>query len=329
VDVVRLGVLGAGNFATAVLLPALSKLPHLEKVSIASASGMSAQHAAQRFGFARTMSAENQVLQDEQVNTLAILTRHHLHARQVVAALQAGKHVFCEKPLALSEAELLEIEKALAETGQDGSAPMLMVGFNRRFAPFAQQMQTFLAGRAEPLFAHYRVNAGYIPLSHWVHDPHQGGGRLIGEGCHFIDFLTFLVGTPPLSVSAVGLPDDGRYREDNFNLAFTFPDGSIGTLSYLANGDKAFAKERVEVFCAGRVAVLDDYRSLELVQQGNRKVQHARLRQDKGHRAEWQAFSTALLAGGPPPIPYAHLFGVTRASFAAVQALRTGKTIQI
>ncbi len=329
VDVVRLGVLGAGNFATAVLLPALSDLPHLQKVNIASASGMSAQHAAKRFGFARTSSDENEVLNDEQVNTLAILTRHHLHARQVVAALQAGKHVFCEKPLALNETELQEIEQALTQSADQGVAPMLMVGFNRRFAPFAQRMQAFLSGRAEPLFAHYRVNAGYIPLSHWVHDPVQGGGRLIGEGCHFIDYLTFLVGSPPLAVSAVGLPDSGRYREDNLSLTFTFPDGSIGTLSYLANGDKAFAKERVEVFCAGRVAVLEDFRSLELVQQGRRQVQHARLRQDKGHQAEWQAFSSALRAGGPPPIPYEHLFGVTRASFAAVQALRSGQTVQI
>lgn len=329
VDSLRLGVLGAGNFATAVLLPALSDLPHLEKVSIASASGMSAQHAAKRFGFARGTSDENEVLHDKQVNTLAILTRHHLHARQVMAALRAGKHVFCEKPLALNAAELQEIEQVLLETAEEGTAPLLMVGFNRRFAPFAQQMQAFLSGRAEPLSAHYRVNAGYIPLSHWVHDPVQGGGRLIGEGCHFIDFLTFLVGSPPLSVSAVGLPDGGRYREDNLSLTFTFSDGSLGTLSYLANGDKSFSKERVEVFCAGRVAVLDDYRSLELVQQGSRRVQRARLRQDKGHAAEWQAFSAALLAGGPPPIPYEHLFGVTRASFAAVQALRSGKTIKI
>jgi predicted dehydrogenase/threonine dehydrogenase-like Zn-dependent dehydrogenase len=341
VDTVRLGVLGAGNFATAVLLPALSNLPRLEKVCIASASGMSAQHAASRFGFARSSSAEDEVIHDEGINTLAILTRHHLHARQVIAALRAGKNVFCEKPLALNETELQEIEQALAESAQNGPAPMLMVGFNRRFAPFAQRMQSFLSARSEPLAAHYRVNAGYIPLNHWVHDPALGGGRLIGEGCHFIDFLTYLVGLPPVSVSAVGLPDGGRYREDNLSLTFTFPDGSIGSLSYLANGDKAFAKERVEVFCAGSVAVLDDFRSLELVRQGRRQVQHARLRQDKGHRAEWQAFCAALLGsetidevsnvspGARPPIPYEHLFGVTRASFAAVQALRSGQTIHI
>ncbi len=328
-DFVRLGVLGAGNFASAVLLPALKDIDHLERTVIASASGMSAQTAASRFGFARAVSDDAEVLQDERVNTLAILTRHHLHARQVCAGLKAGKHVFCEKPLALNEAELQEIQQTLSAAGETGAAPRLMVGFNRRFAPFVQQMKVFLAAQHEPLVVHYRVNAGYIPLSHWVHDPEQGGGRLIGEGCHFIDVLTFLVGSPPLSVSAYGLPDAGRYREDNFSLTFTFANGSIGTLTYVANGDKAFPKERVEAFCGGRVAVLDDFRSLELVSGGRRKVFHARLRQDKGHHAEWEAFCATILAGGPPPIPYEHLFGVTRASFAAQQALRSGQPVRI
>jgi predicted dehydrogenase len=177
--------------------------------------------------------------------------------------------------------------------------------------------------------AHYRVNAGYIPLEHWAHDPSQGGGRIIGEGCHFVDFLAFLVGAPPLAVSAHGIPDEGRYREDNVVLTFTFPDGSVGTVSYLANGDKSFPKERVEVFCGGRVAVLDDFRLLELLQDGKRQVVQSRLRQDKGHRAAWQAFAAAIQAGGPPPIPYEQLFGVTQATFAAVEALRSGKSLSL
>ncbi|MCU0487933.1 MAG: hypothetical protein MUE67_03160 [Anaerolineales bacterium] len=152
---------------------------------------------------------------------------------------------------------------------------------------------------------------------------------MVGEGCHFIDFLTFLVGAPPIAVSAQGLPDSGRYREENLLLNFHFPDGSLGSLSYLANGDKAFPKERVEVFCAGRVAVLDDYRSLELARDGQRQVQRSRFRQDKGHAAEWQAFAAALLSGDPSPIPFNQLAGVTRASFAALQALRTRQEIAI
>jgi predicted dehydrogenase/threonine dehydrogenase-like Zn-dependent dehydrogenase len=327
-EVVRLGVLGAGNFATAVMLPALQKVEGVELVGIASASGMSAQHAAGKFGFHYATSETERVIQDPQINTIAVLTRHHLHHPQVIAALAAGKHVFCEKPLALNQAELEEIEAAL--TG-DGAAKrsLLMVGFNRRFAPLARRMRTFLEERVEPLAAYYRVNAGYIPLNHWVHDPDQGGGRLLGEGCHFVDFLAFLVGAAPCSVTAHALPDVGRYREDNVVMTFGFSDGSLGTLSYLANGDKTFPKERVEVFCSGRVAVLDDYRSLELVHNGRRQVLRARLKQDKGHQAEWQVFADVLRAGGPPPIPYDQIFGVMRATLAAETALRERITITL
>ncbi|MBN2549226.1 MAG: Gfo/Idh/MocA family oxidoreductase, partial [Anaerolineales bacterium] len=327
VQAVRLGVLGAGNFASAVLLPAMKGIPGIERIAIASASGVSAQHAAQRFGFFSACSNETQVIHDPQVNTVVVLTRHHLHARQVTAALEAGKHVFCEKPLAVQAEELTEIAVELSRPKT--AEPLLMVGFNRRFAPLASRLKEFLSGRGEPLVAYYRVNAGFIPLNHWTHDPQQGGGRIIGEGCHFIDFLTYLVGAHPLQVTAQGLPNGGRYREDNVLLTFTFPDGSVGAVSYLANGDKSFPKERVEVFTSGRVAVLDDYRSLELVQDGRRQVIQSRLRQDKGHRGEWQAFSAAILAGGPPPIPYEQIFGVMQATFAAVEALRSGKTVDI
>jgi len=326
---VALGVLGAGNFATAVMLPALKGIPELELVGIASASGASAQHAAGRYGFRYATGDESQILADPQINTIAILTRHHLHARQALAGLSSGKHVFCEKPLALDEAELDEIQQTLESSSRSGAASMLMVGFNRRFSPLARHLADFLAGRTEPLVAHYRVNAGYLPLNHWTQDLSQGGGRVIGEACHFIDFLAFLCGQPPITVTAHGLPDGGRYREDNVVLTFTFPDGSLGTVSYLANGDKAFPKERVEVFCAGRVAILDDYRALETISNGRRNTYRARLRQDKGHRHEWQAFVQAILSGGPPPIPYEHIFSVTRASFTALQSLRSRQTLLV
>jgi predicted dehydrogenase/threonine dehydrogenase-like Zn-dependent dehydrogenase len=331
---VRVGVLGAGNFATAVMLPAMQKNSDLKMVGIASASGMSAQHAANRFGFAYATGDEQRVLNDEQVEAVAILTRHHLHARQVLQALAAGKHVFCEKPLALTQAELAEIAAALGfpgtEMGESGEGrPLLTVGFNRRFAPLAVKLVNFVARRQEPLAATYRVNAGYIPLAHWTHDPLQGGGRITGEGCHFIDFLTFLVGAAPVSVRAQGLPDGGHYREDNVVITLTYPDGSLGTLSYLANGDKAFPKERVEVLCGGRAAVLDDFRSLELVANGHRQVFQSRLRQDKGHQAEWKAFTAAIQSAGPVPIPYEQIFVVMQATLAAVDALRTGRSIKI
>lgn len=331
---IKLGVLGAGNFATGVLLPALRRISGVELVAIASGSGLSASHAAERFGFRQASADEAQLLKDPAIDTVAVLTRHHQHAAQVLSALAEGKHVFCEKPLALNSADLEEIAVSLSRAPQrEGSPqhapPMLMVGFNRRFAPFARKLRAFLSDRGEPLAAVYRVNAGYIPLSHWVHDPDQGGGRIIGEGCHFVDFLTFLVGSPPISVAANGLPDDGRYQEDNVVLTFTFPDGSVGTLIYLANGDKSFSKERVEVYCAGRIGVLDDFRSLEMIKDGRRQKYQARLRQDKGHRAELKAFVESILRGGSPPIPYDHLIGVTEATFAAVRALRTGENVPI
>jgi predicted dehydrogenase/threonine dehydrogenase-like Zn-dependent dehydrogenase len=328
IDRVRLGVLGAGNFATAVLLPAIKKVPGVELVGVASSSGLNAQHAASRFDFRYATSDEERILDDAEINTVAVLTRHNLHARLVLAALNAGKHVFCEKPLALNLAELAEIESFIAKGAQaqpgDLVPPVLSVGFNRRFAPLSVRLEEFFQGRQEPLVALYRVNAGYLPLSHWLHDPQEGGGRIVGEACHFIDYLTFLVGQAPVSVTAQGLPGLGRYQEDNVVLDFSFRDGSVGSIIYLANGDKSFPKERIEVFCGGRVAVLDDFRSLELVKDGRRQRITARLRQDKGHLGEWQVFASALLAGSPPPIPYEHLFGVTRASLAALQALRTG-----
>jgi predicted dehydrogenase len=328
---VSLGVLGAGNFATAVMLPSVRKIPGIHLESIASAAGLHAAHAGRKFGFRRAVGDESELINDPAINTIAVLTRHHLHARQVIAALQAGKHVFCEKPLALSAAELDEVAGELQsarEKNQD-RAPLLTVGFNRRFAPFAQRMQAFLASRKEPLAAVYRVNAGYIPKKHWVHDPLQGGGRLVGEACHFVDFLTFLVGAPPQRVAAQALPDLGRYQEDNFSLTLTFPDGSLGVVFYLANGDKSFGKERVEVFCGGRIAVLDDFRSLEMVQDGRRQVVQSRLRQDKGHGAIWQAFASAIQTGGQPPIPYQQIFGVHRAVFAALESLRTSQAVEL
>ena len=334
----NLGILGAGNFASAVLLPILKKTPGVELVGVVSASGTSAAHAARRYGFRYATSDEVQLLNDPNINTIAILTRHHLHARQVQQALLAGKHVFCEKPLALAEQELEEIAATVRGRTIEGErsvplsphpSPLLAVGFNRRFAPMGQKLQTFFAGRQEPLAISYRVNAGYIPPSHWVHDPAQGGGRILGEVCHFIDFLTFVVGAPPVSVEGLALPDSGLYRGDNAVLTFTFPDGSLGTVTYLANGDKAFQKERVEVFCAGRVAVLDDFRLLELVSNGKRRIERSALRQDKGHAGEWRAFVAAIAAGGPPPIPYAHLFGVTAATLVSLQALRGGERISI
>ena len=183
--------------------------------------------------------------------------------------------------------------------------------------------------RQEPLFAQYRVNASKLPADHWLNDLEEGGGRIIGEACHFIDFLTFLVGEVPTEVSTKGLPDDGKYSEDNVVMHFKFPDGSIGEVTYLANGDKSYPKEYLEVFSSGRIAVLHDWRKLELVNKGKRKVMRHLMRQDKGHRGAWKAFLSAVQSDKVPPIPYDHLVGVSLASFAALESLRSGETVSI
>ena len=320
---VKLGVIGAGNFANAVLLPAIQKAGDISLVGIVSAGGQHAQYSGKKFGFQYAASSDEDILNDPNINTVAILTRHDSHADLVVKALKAGKHVFVEKPLAVNSNQLSVISKQLLKTENC----YLMTGFNRRFSPLAQTLSAFLSPRNEPLHIHYRVNAGYIPLNHWIQDAVIGGGRVIGEGCHFIDLITFLVGAAPISVSAHALPDNGKYREDNVSMTLTFPDGSIGVVDYLANGDKSFPKERVEVFGGGKIAVLDDFRSLEMVDNGRRKT--VRKAQDKGWVVEWKVFAKSIREGGAPPIPYEQLIGVTKSTFAAVESIRSGKVISI
>ncbi len=321
---VQLGVLGAGLYANATLLPVLKNSRHFDLVGIASAGGLHAQHSGKKFGFQYAASSEDEILNDPNINAVAILTRHDSHAGLVAKALQAGKHVFVEKPLAINEKQLSAVGKNLQKAG----GCLLTVGFNRRFSPFAQTLKTALSALREPKYMRYRVNAGHLPLNHWTQDEKIGGGRIIGEACHFIDLLTYLAGEPPVSVSARALPNLGKYKDDNVSMTFVFPDGSIGAVDYLANGDKSHPKERLEVFCEGTIAILDDFVSLTVVQNGKKKTQSAS--QDKGWKAEMEAFAAAVKNGGEPPIPYAHLFGVTRASFAALDSLRlNGETVAV
>ena len=324
-EILALGVLGAGNYARAMFLPVVKKAGGVAPVGIVSASGGSAQHAARRYGFGFAASDPNSLYEDPAINLVAILTRHHLHTPQILAAFAAAKHVYCEKPLAIHSGQLNQIIKTLQREDQ----PMLMLGFNRRFAPLAQQLKSFIDQRQEPLFANYRINANVLPENHWLIDPEIGGGRIIGEACHFIDFLTFLVGEIPIEVSAEGLPDDGKYHEDNVLIQLKYPDGSIGTVNYLANGDRAYSKEYLEVFSSGRIGVLHDWRKLEMISQGKRKVRQHLLRQNKGHQEAWQAFIEALQGDKTPPIPYEQLISVTQTTFAAVEALRSGEKIAI
>jgi predicted dehydrogenase len=303
----------------------MKNIDGLEFIGVASGSGVSARHVAEKFGFSHCASNESEVLDDSNINTVVIATRHNAHARQVISALQAGKHVFCEKPLCISETELADVVRCRYHN----QSPRLMVGFNRRFSPLALRMKQFFANAGETLSLNYRVNAGYIPASHWTQDPDQGGGRLIGEVCHFVDFVSFVTASTPVSVFAAPLRDDGRYCEDNLHLVLPFENGSVASITYLSNGDKAIAKERVEVFAGGSVAVLDDFHSLELIRDGKRERISSKLRQDKGHRQEWEVFAHSIQQGTPSPIDFQSIVATTLATFKALDSVRTGRPIPI
>jgi predicted dehydrogenase/threonine dehydrogenase-like Zn-dependent dehydrogenase len=313
------GVIGAGNFASRVLLPALSKTSASLK-TVASATGVSATHAAGKFGFEEATSDYRVMLDDSEINTIFIATRHNLHARIVTEALEAGKHVFVEKPLALNREELLGVKKALEQA--DGC--QLMVGFNRRFSPLTAKMKSLLASRAQPLSVVYTVNAGRIPADHWTQDPGVGGGRIIGEGCHFVDLIRHLVDEPIVGVESrmMGDAPGVAVAEDKMTILLEFADGSTGAIHYLANGSRRFPKERVEVFGESRVLVLDNFRRLR--GYGWKGFGQKRLwwGQDKGHDAEIEAFIERVRKGGERLIPWRELEEVTLATFAAVKRAR-------
>ena len=322
-NLLTLGVLGAGSFANAILIPAIKKAGGIELVGIASSGGLHAQHSGKKFGFKYAASSADEIINDAGINTVAILTRHDSHTELAVKALKAGKHVFVEKPLAINSSQLSAISEQLKANSQS----MLTVGFNRRFSPLAGRISTFYKNRNEPMHIHYRVNAGYLPPNHWAHDPAIGGGRIIGEACHFVDFITFLIGASPVSVIAHALPDISKYRQDNVSMIFTFPDGSIGVVDYFANGDKSFPKERIEVFCGGKVAVLDDFVSLQTIEDGKKKEERGV--QDKGWVNEWKVLTKTIREGGPPPIPYEQLIGVAKSLFAVLESIGAKKIIDI
>ena len=268
---ISVGLLGAGGFASSTLIPAMKSAENTALISVCAATGSHAQHAARKFKFHECTTDEAKVLTHQEVNTVVIATRHNLHARQVLASLEAGKHVFCEKPLCLSEDELKAICRTYSEI-RSSKRMTLMVGFNRRFAPMVQRLKAFLMAIHEPLALNYRVNAGYLAPDHWLNDREQGGGRILGEMCHFVDLLAFLADSPIVEVAAKVVGNSPRYSADNVIASMRFANGSEGTITYVANGDRSFAKERIEVFGGGSTAVLDDFRRLDLIRDGRSQI---------------------------------------------------------
>ncbi len=305
-----LGFIGSGNYATGVLIPAFKSTGARLK-TVASGGGVSGLHAGRKFGFEATTTDTPSVLADVEVNAVVITTRHNSHARFVLEALRAGKHVFVEKPLCLTFDELKEIEDFYLELKTENlKIPLLMVGFNRRFAPQVQKIKSLLGSVSGPKAFVITVNAGGIPADHWTHDPDVGGGRIVGEACHFIDLLRFLAGAPIAEWRRMEM--ESR-THDTVTLQLGFTDGSMGTVHYLANGSKAFPKERIEVFAAGRVLQLDNFRRLTgFGWPGFSKMNL--WRQDKGQNACAAAFIAAVRQGGPPPIPVEEIFEISRIS---------------
>ncbi len=328
---VGLGVLGAGAFAQNTLLPALKSMSEVSFIGVCNATGPRSRRAAEQFGFSYCSNSEEELLNDPEIRAVLIATRHHLHASQVLAALDAEKSVFCEKPLCLHEDELASLVQAISKQLGITSdhAPFLMVGFNRRFAPMAVELKKFLSGVREPLSMHYRVNAGYLPADHWVNDPDQGGGRVLGEVCHFVDFLCFLAGVSPAEVHAQSVSNPGQYSMDNMVATLKFENGSLGTITYMANGDKSASKERLEVFGGASVAILEDFRRLELARNGHRQISRSRWTQDKGHKAEMRSFIDALQGKTPPPISFEQIVGSTLTTLRLQNACQIGQSQEV
>ena len=319
-----LGVIGAGGYVPAMLLPHF-KTEGVEFRAITTASGISAHDVGKRFGFAYAVSSAEEVLDDASVSLIVVGTRHDLHAELARKALERNKHVFVEKPLALNDEQLdLVLDAAGSSTGR------LMVGFNRRFSPLAQRAKEFFNDRDTPLSMLYRVNAGRIPKEHWTQNAEEGGGRIVGEVCHFIDLMQFFAGAPPVSVFAESISaKSGKIVDaDSVFITLRFADGSNGAIAYLSEGDKGLAKERLEIFGAGRVFVLDDFRRATLFNDG-REEQVALKAQDKGQQAQVREVCASVLSGGAAPITLDELAATTRATFRVLDSLRERRPYEV
>lgn len=321
------GFIGAGNYASRILIPAF-KAAGAQLHTIVTAGGINGVIHGEKAGFAEASTDVEALLANDEINTVAIVTRHNSHARFVTQALQAGKNVFVEKPLAINHEELAEVEKAYKAAHAAGAKPHLMVGFNRRFSSQVQKMKALLMSVSEPKSFIMTMNAGMIPADHWTQDNEVGGGRIIGEACHFIDLMRFLAGSEIVSIQARGMGDAPgvAITEDKATITLGFADGSFGTIHYLANGAASFPKERVEVFAAGRVLQLDNFRRLQGFGWPGFKKMNL-WKQNKGQTECVRHFLAAIAEGGKTPISVDEVFEVSRVSIEAARLLRSQQDI--
>ncbi|MDJ1484964.1 bi-domain-containing oxidoreductase [Cytophagaceae bacterium YF14B1] len=312
-----IAIAGAGNFTKMTLLPALGKIK-ADIRHIVSASGVSGTHLAQKHAITQSTTRYEDVLSDPAVQSVIITTQHNLHASQTIQALQAGKHVFVEKPLVLTEEELQQV---VAE--KEKSSLSVMVGFNRRFAPLSQKAKKLLGNTSEPVNIVITVNAGFIPANHWTQNMAIGGGRIIGEGCHFIDLVQFFSSSQITEVFASALGTSPSQNTDNTSITLKCHNGSQGVVNYFANGHKSYSKERIEIYSQGRVLILDNFRKLE--GYGFKGFSSASGKQDKGHAVQFEQYIRFLKEGGVQPIDFQEIVNSTQATFAALKSLQRGE----
>ena len=317
----KFGIIGAGNYTSSMVVPCLRKAGAPIR-GIASAGGLNAQILARKAGAELASSDYRELLSDPQVGTVIITTRHNLHAPMVREALESGKNVFVEKPLCLNEEQL---EGILEAAGKAPEGTTLTVGFNRRFSPFAVKMKSILGDAPMNIVA--TMNAGFIPPEVWVHDLETGGGRIIGEACHFIDLCSFLAGSPVAAVCMNALGENPEDNTDNASILLRFENGSNAVINYFANGSKSYPKEKVEVFCQGKVLSLDNWRKLSAF--GVRGFRTVRGRMDKGQARQFALLTERLRKGGEPLIPLGSIVNTTRASFAALRSLKEKRWIEL
>lgn len=315
----RLAVIGAGSFARAYHLPNIRSNPDCELIAIVNSTGAKAREVAQEFGAAYCTTDYREVLADKDVDAVLIATRHHLHAEMAIAASRSGKHVFVEKPLALTLEDCRKVCQEVAAAGV-----LLTVGFNRRFAPLVRELKQLLDGIEAPRMITYRVNAGYLPPDHWTLDASQGGGRILGEGCHFFDLLYYLIGAEPVRIGAAiaGAPDGKSKDPANLSANITFSDGSVGTLIYTAAGHKDLSKERLEIFAGGKAFTLDDFKFLEAY--GLQHGKSSRVQVDKGHAQLLHNFCEAVRGKSPLEITAQDGLRATLCALKALESIRTG-----
>ena len=333
-----IGIIGAGNFTASTILPQLAKTP-AKLQAIASSGGLSATTLARKFSISKATTDYHTILNDKDIDTVLITTRHNNHASLVIESLKANKHVFVEKPLALNPEELDEIitlysslstqhsELSFSALSTQNSALFVMVGFNRRFAPLALKMKELLGDGQTPVNIVATMNAGFIPADFWVHDPEVGGGRIIGEACHFIDLCSYLAGSRVTAVCMNAMGTNPDEMTDNATIILKYENGSNAVINYFSNGSKAYAKERVEVFSQQRVLVMDNWRKLSGYGFKNFKAMSSA--QDKGHANQFKLLVERIQKGGEPLIPFRELVNTTKASFGAIDSLQKGAWVEI